>query len=204
MNKKLIFTNGVCLKRLSLSKKLTAFFIFACMAVNGFIPGMAETAKSSFVLQSGYVAYEAVSKIFKHCNDSLAVISDKVAKDFLKIFSIPVSDVQTTDKKESGGSDESAQNCPMTFAVAASTRSAEEFVDVIGHLLDGVYVYASKLFILYMNFKIGLCGGGNSTTGGILFLISCLAFIAVIIRRKIFASSAFFSFDNSGKMKISA
>jgi uncharacterized membrane protein len=96
-----VLPNFVVSKDSFLRKKIVAFFIFICVAVNEFAPSAIEISKNSLVLVIILTIHNVVSKIFKQCNNffqffsvslndlthnSLTILSNKMTKDLQKFL----------------------------------------------------------------------------------------------------------------------
>lgn len=159
-------------------KKLAAFFVFACMSVNGFIPGSVEISKYSFVMVMAAVTQNAVSEVFKKCGSSLILISNKVSFEALRLLSDGRLAEKTLNKDAEDEKNNTADDKALVIKheILKEPRKIKE--DVKGDIAAAFFVLCAKLYSLYRNYKI------PDGKGGGVFILMVLLLIISIVRKK--------------------
>jgi hypothetical protein len=192
MDIKIGFLNGN--KRGKLSNKFAVFLIFVCMSVNGFIPGMAQSKKSSLFLQSGLAAVNTVSTLFEKGRYSLDAISKMVAGDLNRIFLV---EKQKNNVAENGaigrtesGSEVSAADGEANVTVASD--KSRSFLDAVLKDFDETFKFGAEGRFAVSVFSVLNKGRGRSLPDWFaLIMILNIIFIAVFTRRKVIDSLPF-------------
>ncbi|MDR3111716.1 MAG: hypothetical protein LBU55_00895 [Elusimicrobiota bacterium] len=193
-----VLSNHRFFECLLFQKKFLVFLVFFCMSVNGFVPGVAVSAKSSFVLHSAVAAYEAVSSLFKtSCRNPLNAITGKVLQKVMKSLFACSSDgdVAAGDTRDVEGEGQNEAHGSSGSACGAITHEnpLREYVEVLRECVGqlGFHAFFVKLFILYGNMRIGEAASNFKESCSVLAISGVLLFIVSIVRRKVMASMVF-------------
>jgi hypothetical protein len=161
----------------SMKKKVTAFFIFGCMAVNGFVPSTIEVSKYSLVMIFAAVTQNAVTQVFSKCNKSVVTMSNKVCSH-LYSFLFDENLAGNPFKKEAQKTSDNAADNNMVVINQVTINENRNLKVDIEEKSGSVYVFAEKLFMVYERYKI-------PDNRGAIILIA-FVFIFAIRQRKEF------------------
>ncbi|MDR2396183.1 MAG: hypothetical protein LBD57_06250 [Endomicrobium sp.] len=178
-------------KHCLLNKYIIVSLIVFCMTINGFIPKNVDINKNNLVLVVALATHSAVVDVFKRCNDSLIIISNKISKDLQKLLfqTRNASDMPAQKNHQNDSKDDSTTN---NNVVVINTNLYNNKVKKIFFentlVLNGIFISITELFKLYMNYKISSQECANK---GMIFLMF-VVFIFAIRQRKVIVSNAFF------------
>jgi hypothetical protein len=163
----------------SMKKKIMAFFIFGCMAVNGFVPSTIEVSKYSFVMIFAAVTQNAVTQVFSKCNDSVVAMSNKVCSHLYSFLFDDKNNLAGNPLKKEGHktSDNAADKSTPVIEQITINKNRSLTADITDKSVS-VYVSAVKLFMVYERYKI-------PDNRGAIILIA-IVFIFAIRQRKEF------------------
>jgi hypothetical protein len=157
-------------------KKLTAFFIFVSLSVNGFAPSAAEVSKYSLVMMAAAIAQNTAVKIIDKCDMSIGDLASDIYMGLSDVLErTPIS------SKADEGKDEGEGRALPVGAEAIITK----------HRVQNEKVKEEKEKVYYFEaFKGAEFGKRNEESGagaevpfGVI-VIMFLMFIAAIERRK--------------------
>lgn len=178
-------------------EKLVAFFVFACMSVNGFIPRSVEISKYSFVMVMASVTQNAALKVFTECGQSLALISNKVSMEILKFLSAGELEndafARKTEKKTNDTFADKALVVRQTLIEEIKRVKDSKDSDILS------FIFCVKLYELYCKYKIP-----ERESGEYVFFLTLLLLIIYIARKKDYYETIIRFFAALKERKISA
>ncbi|MCL1971376.1 MAG: hypothetical protein FWG57_00075 [Endomicrobia bacterium] len=87
-------------------KRLAAFFIFACMAVNGFVPNNMEVNKHSFIMLFANISQNAAVQLLNKCGNSLMAVTSKICTDISGMMLPSADDKQPVNNQKSSNKED--------------------------------------------------------------------------------------------------
>lgn len=139
----------------SISRKVLAVFIVFVMFFNGFIPKSSEV-KNNFFIALGCVVHSAVFEVFSQCNQTITIISNKIAQDLFELITAQTGSTKPVDEENSNNQPPVPANTSADSGIITermvSDQSQFNLVKTTVSYIS--FIAVNDLFILYNNIKV--------------------------------------------------
>ena len=164
-----------------LNKKVLCVLLVTVMFVNGFVPRSQEVRNNFFMVISCAV-HTAVFEVFSECAETVAAMSNKIAKELFELLMVNTGSTKPKDEKTSDEQPGFPINTSADSGIVSEKNFSEQsqFSILKTAVLYVSYIAVNDLFRLYNNVKIY----DNSENIAALFMLLILLFSIYTTRIK--------------------
>ena len=158
-------------------KRLAAFFIFACMAVNGFVPNNMEVNKHSFIMLFANISQSAAVQLLSKCGNTLMAVTSKICTDISGMMIPSEDDKQPVNNQKSNGKEDRSNDYAVVINSVSGVSKRVNVSDEESKIWQMSTLDAGTMFTKYSGYTFRA-----AAPPGLLILF--LIFVTAIRRRK--------------------
>lgn len=139
----------------SISRKMLAVLIVFIMFLNGFVPKSYEV-KNNFFMALGCVVHSAIFDVFSQCNQTMIVISNKIAQELFELFTAQTGSTKPVENENSNNQQPVPVNTSSDSGIVTERNVTDhsQFNVAKTTVTYVSFIAINDLFRLYNNIKV--------------------------------------------------